>query len=613
MADQIPPTTMTPAFADFLPDWVARQRWYTAKGRRPQLQRIGGLRWQDPEAEVGIETWLVVDSSGEGRTVYQVPLTYRSEPLPGADDALVATAEHSELGRRYVYDAPHDPAYVRAVMRLVLSGATVTSDGPAGTGEARGVPQRDVDLTRLGAVVSSRVMRGEQSNTSVVLDLETTDGRPPISLILKLFRVLSDGLNPDVVVQGALADAGSTLVPRPVGHVIGSWTADGGTAEGHLVFVQELIPGARDAWREAVEAVAAGEDFSERARQLGAVTARVHSTLAEALPTAELDERAVADLADGLAGRLDWAVRQVPQLASYEPAARAVLESVRHLGDRPALQRVHGDLHLGQVLDGGARGWVVIDFEGEPLRPLADRNRPDLALRDVAGMLRSFDYAAGHLLVGGDPSDTATATRATQWAEACRDAFCAGYADVAGHDPRDSATLLPALELDKALYEAAYEAGNRPSWLPIPLAAVERLLRSERSTEPSTESPIEKERPPMSQPDAGPTGATSATGSTPRTPQVRPVPPGELEMLVHGSHGNPHEILGLHPHDGGLTLRALRPYAREVVGRAPRRLAHAAGPRVRRRLRGRRARHRGRRLPPRRHLRRSRGHDHVPQ
>ncbi|HEX3002636.1 MAG TPA: 1,4-alpha-glucan branching protein GlgB [Angustibacter sp.] len=557
MADPTPDTTatMSPAFADFLPDWVARQRWYTAKGRRPQLQRIGGLRWQDPDGEVGIETWLVVDTSGERRTVYQVPLTYRGEPLPGADDALVATADHSELGRRYVYDAPHDPAYVRAVMRLVLSGATVSSDGPAGTGEARGVPQRDVDLTRLGEVVSSRVMRGEQSNTSVVLDLETTDGRPPISLIFKLFRVLSDGLNPDVVVQSALADAGSTLVPRPVGHVIGSWTADGATAEGHLAFVQELIPGARDAWREAVEAVAASADFSERARELGAVTARVHATLARSLPTAELDDRAVAALADGLTRRLDWAVRQVPQLAPFEPAARAVLDAVRDLSDRPALQRVHGDLHLGQVLDGGARGWVVIDFEGEPLRPLADRNRPDLALRDVAGMLRSFDYAAGHLLVGAAPNDTATATRARQWADACRDAFCAGYADVAGHDPRDSGPLLSALELDKALYEAAYEAGNRPTWLPIPLAAVERLLR--------TESPTEKERPPMSQPDAGSTGATS------RTPQVRPVPPGELEMLVHGSHGNPHEILGLHPHDGGLTLRTLRPYAREVVAVLP--------------------------------------------
>jgi 1,4-alpha-glucan branching enzyme len=544
-----PETTMTPSFAEFLPGWVARQRWYTGKGREPRLQRIGGLRWADPDGEVGIETWLVVDSGGERRTVYQVPLTYRREPLPGADDALVAVAEHSQLGTRYVYDAPHDPAYVRAVMRLVLSGATVTSDGPAGTGEARGVPQRDLDPAAVGTVVGSRVMRGEQSNTSIVLEAQTADGRTANPLVLKLFRVLSDGENPDVVIQSALADAGSTLVPRPVGHVAGSWTQDGVTAQGHLAFVQELIPDARDAWREAVEAVAAGRDFTESARELGAVTARVHETLSRALPTQDLDDQALGSLADGLLARLDWAVRQVPALGPHAARARAALDAVRHVAGRPALQRVHGDLHLGQVLDGGPRGWVVIDFEGEPLRPLADRNRPDLALRDVAGMLRSFDYAAGHLLVTAEQPDAGTAARAEQWARSCREAFCAGYAEVTGRDPYESPTLLQALELDKALYEAAYEAGNRPSWLPIPMAAVARLLASEPT------SPTPKERHRMSDPDPRPT--------------VQPVQPGQLELLVHGSHGNPHEILGLHPHDGGLTLRALRPYAREVVAVLP--------------------------------------------
>ncbi len=551
--------SMAPPFTDFLPAWVARQRWYAGKGREPQLQRIGGLRWQDPDGEVGIETWLVVDTGGERRTVYQVPLSYRGEPLPGADDALVATTEHSELGTRYVYDAPHDPAYVRAVLRLVLAGATVTSDGPAGTGEARGVPQRDLDPAAVGTLVTSRVMRGEQSNTSIVLDLQTTTGRSATPLVLKLFRVLSDGANPDVVVQSAMADAGSTLVPRPVGHVAGTWTQDGSSAEGHLAFVQELIPDARDAWREAVDAVATGVDFAESARELGAVTARVHDTLAKALPTEDFDQTAATALVDGLLGRLQWAVRSVPALAPYAEPAREVLEAVRELDERPALQRIHGDLHLGQVLDGGPRGWVVIDFEGEPLRPLADRNRADLALRDVAGMLRSFDYAAGHLLVSAGASDAKA--RAAQWASACRDAFCAGYAEVSGRDPRESSVLLRALELDKAVYEAAYEAGNRPSWLPIPLAAVERLLAGEPT------SPTVKERHRMSDPDARP----STTAGTPsaRTPQVRPVQPGQLELLVHGSHGNPHEILGLHPHDGGLTLRTLRPHAREVVAVLP--------------------------------------------
>jgi 1,4-alpha-glucan branching enzyme len=189
----------------------------------------------------------------------------------------------------------------------------------------------------------------------------------------------------------------------------------------------------------------------------------MHGTLATALPTAAFDAAAARELADALADRLDWAVRQAPELASRAPAARAVLTAVRDLDDRPTLQRVHGDLHLGQVLDGGARGWVMVDFEGEPLRPLPERSRPDLALRDVAGMLRSFDYAAGHLRLHDRSPDAAH--RSQVWAEACRAGFCAGYAAESGHDPRGSGTLLRALELDKALYEAAYEAGNRPEWL----------------------------------------------------------------------------------------------------------------------------------------------------
>ena len=139
----------------------------------------------------------------------------------------------------------------------------------------------------------------------------------------------------------------------------------------------------------------------------------------------------------------------------------------------PALQRIHGDYHLGQVLDVPERGWVALDFEGEPLRPLAERVQPDLTARDVAGMLRSFDYAAGSVALAETPVD------ATAWAASCRAAFLDGYASVAGAPDADAVALTRALELDKALYEVVYEARNRPSWLPIPLGAVERLTTEE--------------------------------------------------------------------------------------------------------------------------------------
>jgi predicted trehalose synthase len=134
------------------------------------------------------------------------------------------------------------------------------------------------------------------------------------------------------------------------------------------------------------------------------------------------------------------------------------------------LQRILGDLHLGQVLYAPERGWQFIDFEGEPLRPLAERSLPDATMRDVAGMLRSFDYVAGSLARRDTPID------ATGWAADARKAYLDGYASVAGSEVDDFHQLLAAFELDKAVYEIAYEARHRPAWIPIPLAAVQRLL-----------------------------------------------------------------------------------------------------------------------------------------
>jgi maltokinase len=171
--------------------------------------------------------------------------------------------------------------------------------------------------------------------------------------------------------------------------------------------------------------------------------------------------------------RLEQAVRVVPELAELADGLGATFDAVAS-GDEPvALQRIHGDLHLGNALR-TTRRWVIIDFEGEPMADLGARRDPDSPLRDIAGMLRSFEYA-GHYRLAESGPDPQLTYRADEWSQRNRDAFCTGYAAVAGHDPREQAALLSAFEADKAVYEAVYEARNRPSWLPIPLASLTRL------------------------------------------------------------------------------------------------------------------------------------------
>jgi predicted trehalose synthase len=169
--------------------------------------------------------------------------------------------------------------------------------------------------------------------------------------------------------------------------------------------------------------------------------------------------------------RFETAAAEVPELEVHREAVLAAYDRAA-AAEWPELQRIHGDLHLGQVLWSDARGWVVIDFEGEPLRTMAERTRPDVALRDVAGMLRSFDYVAGSL----SQEDGADADRAGTWAADGRRAFADGYTARAGVDLARRRDVLDAFELDKAVYETLYERRNRPSWIGIPLAAVERLV-----------------------------------------------------------------------------------------------------------------------------------------
>jgi predicted trehalose synthase len=310
-----------------------------------------------------------------------------------------------------------------------------------------------------GEVATASVLRGEQTNTSIVVGLAGGS-----ELVVKLFRTVQHGDNPDVELQGVLSDAGAEFVPRFAGALTAEWPdAAGQVGRGHLAIAQEFVRGATDGWVLATRAASAGTDFAEQARALGATTARMHEVLAARLPTLSATPVEIATQAALWRTRFDDAATAVPDLVPAQDALERVYEAAASVA-WPPLQRIHGDLHLGQLLYRDGR-WIVLDFEGEPLRGLDERTAPEPALRDVAGMLRSFDYAAA-----------ADGGHAAEWGAVARAAYLDGYRDAAGPAALEPAALLRAFELDKAVYEALYEARHRPDWLGIPVAAISRLI-----------------------------------------------------------------------------------------------------------------------------------------
>jgi predicted trehalose synthase len=446
-----------------LAGWMPRQRWYAAKGRTPDLRFVASWDLPADDPTIRVRTLLVADEVSLPSVLYQVPVVARA--TASVDIDAVEVIGSPEPGTTLI-DGPTDPAYSGALLRLATRGGQGIGVRTIATGHPA---PSSIDPAPDSI---ARVLSGEQSNTSMIFE-SATGGAP---VICKVFRQIHPGLNPDIELQTALAAAGSPFVPRAVGSVEGAWpdpATASGTVTGSLAFAQEFLPGVEDAWRVALRAADVGEDFGGRARALGTATARVHLDLARLFPTRTTirgDREASAVV---WRRRLSTAIAEVPALAHHREAVDAVYDRAVDVG-WPPLQRIHGDYHLGQVILVPGRGWVLLDFEGEPIRPMAERTRPDLALRDVAGMLRSFDYVAGSLRLG-QPDRSPLA--AHDWAQAARTAFLDGYAAASGVDLEAVAPLLDALELDKAVYEAIYEARNRPTWIPIPLRAVDRLVQ----------------------------------------------------------------------------------------------------------------------------------------
>jgi maltokinase len=450
-------TELEAALAEFLPT----QRWFAGKGRavaEVRVERSVPLRTALPSLSAVVATVAYADGGVER---YHLPVGHdRGLEARQLTDRVPDAVIYETKGPRGgpFYDAARDERLGGIYLDLLSRAATVEEL------HFHRVPEWTETLRGPG-----RLLGAEQSNSSLVFANR---------LILKLFRLLEPGENPELEVTRALAGAGFTACAAPLGWIEGLGST--------LGILQPFYAGSVDGWELATERVAdhfgsGGGDpdnFADDAGALGRLTAELHAAMASALPKVDGGQPDVGRLSARLLGQLSQVAALVPELADQHQAIEDVYAKAEAAGGSRHLQRIHGDYHLGQVLKAGDK-WIVIDFEGEPARSLEERRRLASPLQDVAGMLRSFDYAAFSPLVLGDEEPARCEGRAAAWSEASCAAFLDGYLAVAGDSgwlAGDHELLLRVFELDKAVYEVMYEARHRPPWLQIPLGGIRRLL-----------------------------------------------------------------------------------------------------------------------------------------
>jgi maltokinase len=424
---------------------------------------VTGQRW------FGSKTRTVTQASVIDRAVFR-------ESEPKLELQLVeirfdtGTHETYQLLTDGDLDAIGDPRRVRELVHMIRGGAKVpAAEGIVEFGSVSG-------FTGAGELREARQITAEQSNTSIVFDED---------LILKVFRRLEAGINPELELLRFLTEHGFENIAKLAG-----WYAYAGKQmDATLGILQQFVALGEDGWDRALDAMVAGDEgFLDTLRRLGEVTGKMHSVLGSdsadqtfcpeqtsseslGLLTATVDEEI-----ESIFMSLPDDVHELEPIRGRGEEVRERLRLLTNLGGAGRVIRHHGDFHLGQTL-WAEDDWVILDFEGEPARSLPERRRKRSPLRDVAGMLRSFAYAASAATVlrGVESPD--------DWEPRAREEFLEGYRSTVDPTlvPSGAAMdkLLRVFELEKAVYELRYELNHRPDWVGIPVAGIVRMLEEE--------------------------------------------------------------------------------------------------------------------------------------
>ena len=445
--------------------FIMGQRWCSNSHREaPELQIAGWTRLAEDEHLV--VSFVTLGAADGARFALPVAWNKDGRVEEGELENLITHVD-TPVGSHNVYDATGIDRARALLARALVEGAS--GEGLTLTPHLCEATAQTVRAD-LQAITTTERLVGEQSNTSLIIHTESGN-----EYIIKIFRHLHEGTNPDAELQEALQAEGNTQIPEFFGYVSGT-DALGGS---DIAILNRFLPDVQDAWREALIAAAQGIDFAGQASDLGTSLAQIHTDLARALPTERASTNARALTLESIKRRFAHHVEALPVLETFAEAANDVFTRALRV-EWPPFQRIHGDLHLGQVLNSPTKGWVFLDFEGEPLRPMAERVTADSPCRDVAGILRSIDYAAAYVELN-------EGIDAREWAGTAREAFIEAYlAERSARGGEGSAedlrSLFRVFELDKAAYEAVYEAQNRPEWLPIPLTALEELTATAHTT-----------------------------------------------------------------------------------------------------------------------------------